>query len=91
MVGFNRAVHDREAKSGTTGFRGDERLEQSLPYRLRDSPSLIGDLQHHRAARETLGLSRQLMMPELRCLEPDFATRRRCLHCVEEEIEDRAV
>ena len=38
-----------------------------------------------------LGLWRQLVVSELNRLEPDFATWGRCLHCVEKEIEDRAV
>lgn len=84
-------VYDREAKSGSTHFRRDERLEQSLVDRVGYSRPLIGYLKHHRPARKALGLRRKLVVRELRCFEPDFAARWRGLNRVEKEIEDRAM
>ena len=72
-------------------FVVNERLEHPLSHRLGDAFPLIAHLQHDAAAHEVLGLRRQLVGRELRGFDSNFSAGRRRLHCIEEEIEDRAM
>ena len=85
------AMHYRQAESGTTDFGRHERLEQSLFDGIGYTATLIGDLQHHRAPGEALGLRWELVVRELRRLESDFSAGRRCLHCIEKQVENRTM
>ena len=91
MMSLYCAMYDRESETASTGSGSDERLEESLPNVSGYALPLVAHLQHHRAARKTRCLRRELVRSKLRCLEPYLATWRRCLHRVEEEIEDRTM
>jgi hypothetical protein len=91
MMRFNSAMHDGEAEPAAAGFGRHEGLKKSVLYRFRYPATLIGDSQHQPAAREMLRLRRKLMMSELDCFDPDLSARGRCLHRIEEQVEDRPV
>jgi len=82
---------DRKTQPASASLRRHEWLEQPVLDGLRNAFALIGYLEHYSAAQEMFGLCRELVRRELRRLDPNFPARRRCLHRVEEEIEDRTM
>src|SRR5881396_2037294 len=88
---FDRAVHDREAKSAAVLFRGDERLEQAIANLAGNSCSRVAHFEHYRAAPEARLVRRQLVTGELSRFDPHLSAGRRSLSRIEDKIEDCAM
>jgi hypothetical protein len=91
VVRLDRAVHDGETETASAGLGGNEWLEHPVLDRVGYAFPLIGYLEHYPAAHEMFGLRRELVRRELARFEPNFPARRRRLHRIEEEIEDRTM